>query len=298
MHVAILRCEKLPRFVTWEIPDINVFFEDDRLLIDEFRKKGIEASHVVWSDPSINWNEYDVALIRSTWDYIDRCEEFLNVLAGIESSSCQLYNSYDVVKWNSDKHYLPDLEKAGIPIVPTFLADRTDIHAIRDIFLLNNWHTIVTKPIIGGGGAGVTKISTSDLVSRYHALASEDPDHTFIIQPLIESVMAEGEWSYFIIDGNISHVLLKKPAPGDYRAHAIYGGSMERKDPTDSDRNQVKTMLELIPFLHVYARLDLVRFEEQLVIMELELIEPMFYFDYHPHAAAELVHTVIRRFEK
>src|SRR5512134_2529565 len=122
MRVAVLRCAKLPSFVTWNIPDVEDLFSDDRLLIAEFARRGIEAASVVWGDPSVDWDTFDVALIRSTWDYIDERERFLAVLTAIDASSCRLYNPINAVHWNSNKSYLFDLRDWQVPIVPTHLA--------------------------------------------------------------------------------------------------------------------------------------------------------------------------------
>src|SRR5918993_769540 len=85
-RIAILRCGKLPSFVTWEV-NLAELFEEDELLVRGFASQGFEARSVVWSDPSIDWNSFDIALIRSTWDYLDEQELFLEVLSQIEASS-------------------------------------------------------------------------------------------------------------------------------------------------------------------------------------------------------------------
>jgi hypothetical protein len=110
-RIAILRCGKLPSFVTWEIPNLDELFEEDNLLLRGFEAGGFAPSSVVWADPTVGWNQFDIALIRSTWDYLDEQEYFLRVLSEIEDSSCRLFNPLEAVRWNMDKHYLLDLEK-------------------------------------------------------------------------------------------------------------------------------------------------------------------------------------------
>ena len=138
-HVAILRCEKLPSFITWEIPNLDELFEEDNLLIRGFEAQGFRASPVVWSDPSIDWDQFDIALIRSTWDYLDASEHFLNVLSKIESSSCKLFNPLSVVRWNMDKHYLLELGKQGVQIIPTFTTAHIETGALHKLFVENQW---------------------------------------------------------------------------------------------------------------------------------------------------------------
>ena len=91
-RIAILRCGKLPGFVTWDIPNLDELFEEDNILLHGFEAQGFQVSPVVWSQPDIDWNQFDIALIRSTWDDLDDQELFLDVLSQIEASSCKLFN--------------------------------------------------------------------------------------------------------------------------------------------------------------------------------------------------------------
>jgi hypothetical protein len=118
-RIAILRCGQLPSFVTWDVPNLDELFTEDKLLQRGFEAQGFETDIVVWSQPDIDWNRYDIALIRSTWDYLDQKDLFLEVLSRIEASTCKLYNPLEAVRWNIDKQYLFDLERWGVPVIPT-----------------------------------------------------------------------------------------------------------------------------------------------------------------------------------
>src|SRR6185503_17958136 len=148
-HIAILRCEKLPSFITWEVPNLDELFEEDNLLIRGFEEQGVQASPVVWSDPNIDWNQFDIVLIRSTWDYLDASAHFLNVLSKIETSTCKLFNPLSAVRWNMDKHYLLDLEKQGISIIPTYIGSQVEFGPLHKRFVENQWQTVILKPAIG-----------------------------------------------------------------------------------------------------------------------------------------------------
>ena len=50
-------------------------------------------------------------ILRATWDYIDRLDEFLTWTARVRN----LLNAPSVVAWNTDKRYLADLADAGVP---------------------------------------------------------------------------------------------------------------------------------------------------------------------------------------
>ncbi len=295
MRVAILTCRRLPSFVTWEIPDVPALFEDDRRLITAFQQQGDEAASVVWSDSSVDWRDYDLALLRSTWDYIDDHEEFLAALTAVERSPCRLYNPLDAVRWNSDKSYLFDLAKWGVPIVPTLPVTPASAPHLQHQAIAAEWQRVVMKPRVGAGAAGVRLIPATAISSTLAELTAAHPNQPFLLQPLIESVVSEGEWSFIFIAGAFSHALLKRPAPGDFRAHGIYNGTVVPAVPSPADLAQAEAIVASLPFDLLYARLDLVRVHDRLAIMELELIEPMLYFDHAPNAAARLARAARSR---
>lgn len=293
-RVAILRCGKLPNFVTWEIPNLEELFEEDRLLLRGFEAQGFEAEPVVWNDPTINWNEFDIALIRSTWDYLDEREQFLQVLSRIEASSCRLFNPLASVSWNIDKHYLFDLEQWGVPIIPTFLAADADV--IHRLFT-KEVENVVLKPTIGLGGSHSYRVPLDELNITLAKLRTSQPEYEYLIQPFLESIVTEGEWSFIYFNRQLSHVLLKKPALNDYRVQGIYGGTVQAADPQPQDLLQAEAVIAKLPFDVLYARLDFVRAGKQLSIIEVELIEPIFSFNLVPESIERLVNATRIKFE-
>lgn len=287
MRTAVLTCAKLPGAVTADIPDAHALFADDRMLLAALEAQGVTAEAVAWSDPGVDWNSFDLALLRSTWDYIDDRDRFLAVLERVEASSCTLRNPLELVRWNTDKRYLLDLHEWGVPIVPTIAGDG-DAAAVQREVTSRGWQEVVVKPMIGAGGAGVRMIPASDLAATLARLTIEEPDAGFLVQPRVESVRTEGECGYVFIGGEPTHVLLKTPAAGDYRTHEIYGGRLSLAEPSADDVRQARAIMAQLPFQPLYARLDLVRVDGRLAVMELELVEPMLYFPLAPHAAVQL----------
>jgi hypothetical protein len=112
-----------------------------------------------------------------------------------------------------------------------------------------------------------------------------------LIQPFIENILHEGEWSYVFFNRTLSHVLLKKPAPNDYRVQGIYGGTIQPAEPLSHDLLQAESVIAKLPFDMLYARLDFVRVRGQLSIVEVELIEPIFSFNLVPESITRLVHA-------
>ncbi|HEU4755790.1 MAG TPA: hypothetical protein VFS72_03935 [Agromyces sp.] len=288
MRVAVLRCERLPRFVTWEIPDVDALFDDDRRLIDALRRRGVDAVPLAWSD-DVDWSSFDLAVLRSTWDYVDRLPEFLRALERIEGSGCRVRNPRDAVTWNSDKRYLDDLAEWRVPVVPVVRTAASDPDAAVRAVAAAGWHELVVKPTVGVGGSGVIRLPATGLANHLRAVGAP-----MLIQPFAPSVADEGEFSYAVIGGEVTHVLRKRPAPGDFRAHGIYGGSVEAHDPAPDDLSAIRRMYARLPFDLDYARIDVVRHEGRLAVLELELIEPILYLALAPGAEERLAAALIR----
>lgn len=295
MRVAVLRCERLPRFVTWEIPDVEALFADDLRLIDAFSERGVEAEPVAWSDPAADWDAYDVALLRSTWDYVDHLGPFLELTATIERSRCMLLNPGDAARWNADKRYLDDLDGLGVPIVPLVRGTRSDAPRMLAAVADAGWDELVLKPAIGVGGSGVVRAGAATLGQVLDGLP---PGTEVMAQPFAEAILDEGELSFIFLGGTLSHALRKRPATGDFRAHGIYGGTVEPMAPDPGDVEQVDAMFARLPFDLLYARVDVVRLHGRLRVLELELIEPMLYLDLAPGSAGRLADATIARFSR
>jgi glutathione synthase/RimK-type ligase-like ATP-grasp enzyme len=296
-RVAILRCGKLPSFVTWELPNLEELFEEDKLLQRGFEAQGLQAEPVVWNRPDIDWNQFDIALIRSTWDYLDEREKFLGVLSEIEASSCRLFNPLQAVRWNIDKRYLFDLQKWGVPIIPTILASDLKHDPFHKTFAEHPADSVILKPTIGLGGSHSYRVSVNDLRNTLLSLQASQSQHEYLIQPFIESVVSEGEWSFVYFSGQLSHVLLKQPAPNDYRVQGIYGGTIQSTEATPADLVQAGAVMAKLPFDLLYARLDFVRVEGRLSVIEVELIEPIFSFNLVSASIARLVNATVAKLD-
>ncbi|ANJ27471.1 ATP-grasp domain-containing protein [Agromyces aureus] len=290
MRVAVLRCERLPRFVTWEIDDVEALFDDDRRLIEALRERGVDAEPVVWSAQEVDWNGFDVAVLRSTWDYVDRPAGFVEAMTRIDRSTCTLSNPLAAVAWNLDKRYLDDLARLGVPIVPVVRGTPADAPRLLAAVDRAGWSSLVLKPAVGAGGSGVERADAAGLAAVLRGLP---PGVEVLVQPFAPAILDEGELSFVFLGGALSHVLRKRPAAGDFRAHPIYGGTVERADAAADDVAQVAAMLGRLPFELLYARIDVVRFGGRLAVLELELVEPMLYLDRAAGSAGRLADAVI-----
>lgn len=231
-----------------------------------------------WDDASVDWSQFEAAIIGTTWDYTRRLDEFLTTLQQIASQT-QLLNSLNIVRWNANKRYLHDLQQSGCPTIPTLWLDRVDEAACRTA--LQDWDcdAIVIKPQVGAGAWRQCILKSSD----HWPDESQLPIGSTMVQPFQASIASEGELSLFFFGGEYSHAVVKKPAAGDYRIQSTYGGQDFPFTPTPSDIAIARSVLDFAPEPLLYARVDMVRGQDGLLkLMELEVIEPYLYPLYAP----------------
>lgn len=266
--------------------NLRGFYCYDELLIEPLEKYGWNARLVSWRDKNIDWNLFDIVIIRSTWDYQKNLDHFFNVLNEIERSSATLYNSLNIVKWNISKFYLTDLEEKGVPCVPTLWRNAFDIEDVLSCFDHFSNAELILKPVVSANADLTFRLTAETLKSNEKELARSFHNCDFMIQPFLHDIIREGEYSLIFFCDEFSHCLLKTPQDGDYRVQEEHGGILQSiKKPEEELINTAqKAMLAVIePCL--YGRADLVRIGNQFVLMELELIEPSLYFNLDANAA-------------
>jgi glutathione synthase/RimK-type ligase-like ATP-grasp enzyme len=261
------------------------------LLVDELAARGLDASWVRWDDEDVDWGGALLVVVRSTWDYEWRREEFLAWARKVESQA-RLVNSSRVLEWNTDKIYLLGLLEAGLRVVPTLAAEEEgELHPAIAAF-----DTAVVKPRVGAGGRGV--VVFDGVPGGPEALDESQLDvGPWIVQPLVESVRTEGETSVFVLGGRGVSQVCKRPAGGDIRVHEEHGGRTQAVTLTEEARTLAEHVVaEVERLLDVelpYARVDLMRMPDgELVLSELEVAEPGLYLDHVPENAAAFADVV------
>ena len=235
-----------------------------------FEEKGMSLVDFAWDEENVAWDEFAAVIIGTTWDYCDRHAEFLQALDAITAQTL-LMNTPEIVRWNSQKTYLRGLEEKGIPVVPTiWLDDPEQTVNWQACFDQLNTDKLVVKRQVGAGAAGQFLLAPDEQAPVL--------THAMMVQPFLNSIVKEGEYSVIFIDGTFSHALIKRPKDGDYRIQAYYGGQEEAVDMSPSDIDAAQNVLSSLPEMPLYARVDMVRGGEgSLVLMELELVEPFLY---------------------
>lgn len=234
-----------------------------------FASRGMALEELSWDAEGVDWASYDAALIGTTWDYWDRQADFLARLADIEGQT-RLFNPAALVAWNSHKTYLKDLEARGARLIPTLWIDKVTPEKAAMAFEALASEDLVFKRQVGAGAAGQYRLKPGDPVP--------DMPHPMMVQPFLHAIAEEGEISFIMVDGELSHALIKRPAPGDYRIQSAYGGVETPLQPTAADLTAAKAILAALDETPLYGRVDMLRGEDGgLYLMELELIEPYLY---------------------
>lgn len=235
---------------------------------------GESVTDIDWQAPLDQFAGFDAALIGTPWDYWDHREAFLAKLDAIAALGVPVHNAPEVVRWNIDKGYLAQLGARGVATIPTLLLDnpgRDDIIAAFDHFACDR---LVVKRRVGAGAEG-----QFDFTRDNPPAADWRMGHAALVQPFLPGIVEEGEHSLIFIDGQFSHGLIKRPAPGDYRVQSLYGGWDTAVTPAPDDLAAAEAVIAGLPFpAPLYARIDLVRGPDgTLLLMEAEVIEPFLY---------------------
>ena len=253
----------------------------DHLTYQPMLDLGWQVSEVPWRETDVDWNHYEAVVIRSPWDYQDHSSQFLDVLETIESSKARLLNPLSLVRWNIDKRYLLDFESRGVAIVPTRWLESFEISAVEDSYAEFGVDELIIKPCISANADDTFRLKQADLQTQCARLELSDRFHSrpHMLQPFVESVIAAGEVSLFYFNGKLSHAIRKTPKTDDFRVQEEHGGKIELIDATDELMKVGEKVIDALDDVLLYARVDLVQYKNQWMLMELEAIEPSLYFN-------------------
>ena len=269
IKVALVTCA--------ELPDLDA---DTRLVMAPLQARGVSVTPAVWDDPSVDWTTFDLAVVRSCWDYVARRSAFVAWARRVP----RLANSAAVIAWNTDKHYLRDLADRGIPVVPT-----TWVHPHDE------WHPAqgdwVIKPAVSASNLDTGRYAMADPIQRSlavdHVRRLQNAGRTVMVQPYLPGIENEGETSLIYLGGVFSHAMRKGPVldgpdTGVDRRFQHEGGQVvQPRRPTRTELTIADAALAAAPGGGenlLYARVDLIPGPYgSPVVIELELTEPHLY---------------------
>lgn len=264
---------------------------DEDVLEKALSERGWEFEWVLWRSDNINWTNFDCAIIRTTWDYSSDPQLFLQKLANIEASGCRLFNPLEIVRWNQQKTYLKDLQEKGVSTIPTRWIKYEDVSQLDCLFKQLDSEKLVIKPQVGAGGLNTfifTKEKTN-LENTLKPLQGVD----VMVQPFLENIKNQGEYSAFFFAGEFSHMVLKTPKEEEFRCQEEYGSFVRKVEASAEPLAFSKKVLSAIETKLLYARVDFINdSENRPCLIELELIEPSLYFRYDDESGKRLVQAL------
>lgn len=274
-----------------DLPDLE---DDGHLLLSALREAGLDPVVASWDDADVEWEAFPLVLVRSTWDYMARREEFL----GWTRRCRRTANPADVIAWNTDKHYLADLAERGVPVVPTvFLEPGVDLSGGVDAVLPEHLagSDVVVKPAVGAGAGHTGRFRPGDagalaLVQRLHAEGS-----SAMVQPYLDTVEAVGETSLIHLGGGFSHAITKSALLTQHGERGAFDHHeyVEEISPAGAGAAQhevaeqvLAAVADAVPGHPLsYARVDLLPGADGPVLLEVELTEPSLFLEHAPESA-------------
>ncbi|MGU3374462.1 ATP-grasp domain-containing protein [Chryseobacterium sp. M5A1_1a] len=271
MKITIVGYKKEERFSQ------GVANDEDTELINFLISKGLDVAPTIWNDKNVDWSSFDVVVIKSPWDYHNHLNEFLNWLEHIKNLGVKVLNPVEIIRWNSDKHYLKDIADKGLPVISSEYLEKGsafDSHFF-DLFEADK---LVVKPCVSAGAQNTITISRANFDERSLEINDLLKEQDYMVQPFAEEIK-NGEWSFLFFNGKYSHCALKTPKQGDFRVQHYHGGSISYPIPNPLHIEQAGAYLKSLPQSTLYARVDGVLINQSFHLMELELIEPYLFLN-------------------
>lgn len=281
--------------------------EDLAPLLAALDGAGAHADVVDWDDAAADWTTFDLVVLRSPWDYVDRLEAFLAWATRVAACT-RLLNPLPVLRWNTDKHYLADLERAGIDIVPSQFVEPGEDASLALTQFQQRHHAaaeFVIKPAVGAGSRDAQRHDRAAAATAHAHLARLlAAGRSVLLQPYLERVDSHGETALIHFDGQFSHAICKGPLllRGDGPTQALF--APERISPRQAsaaERALAMRALAAIPFAGppAYARVDLIHDADgRPRLLELELAEPSLFFAHGPGSAARFAQVLLAHAER
>ena len=276
--------------------------EDLPPLVAAFAAAGAHAEIACWDDSDVDWGRFDMALLRSAWDYTERLTEFL---AWVERTAAltRLQNPAPVVRWNSDKHYLLELARAQLPVVPTRIAEAGSAAepVLQEFLARYDSAELVVKPAVGAGSRDARRHARSamdEILAHMQPLLTAG--RSVMLQPYLESVDRDGETALMFIDGRFNHAIRKGPllpAGASATAALFAAEDIRPRVPAVDELAVAGRVMAQLPFGPLlYGRVDLIRDATgQPCVLELELTEPSMYVSYQPGSAERFATAALAR---
>jgi len=270
MKIGLLTCVDFPNLSA-----------SDSHLINPLKDVGIEGVPIPWDSPKAEWRDYETLVIRSTWNYQHKLDEFLKWIQEVDREGINLHNPCAAIKWTYDKKYLHELKDSGVNLIPTEYVAQGSETFVSEIMEKNKWSDIVVKPSVGASAHGIKHLS--DPVEAQFILDDILKNTGALIQPVMKSIY-NGEWSLIFFNGVFSHSVLKMPGSGTIFVNAKYSGDWRHASANSKIVQTGEQIVDITKNLAgvdnlLYSRVDGLMENGKFTLMEIELIEPGVYLN-------------------
>jgi glutathione synthase/RimK-type ligase-like ATP-grasp enzyme len=265
--------------------------EDEDLLVDALSARGITSAPAVWTEPGVDWSSARMVVVRYAFDYTQDRSRFLDWAEGVEAAT-PLHNPAGVLRWNSHKAYLRELEADGVPIVPTAWLEAGTTADIEDLMDDRGWEDVVVKPAVDNGARGALRVTREDTAAGQKHVGQILEDRDVMIQPFVAATETVGERALIHFDGRFSHAIRKD------QMLAGRPFSFERTPPVapgDDELALAERVLRRFDPPLLYARVDTIVSDGVAMLMELEALEPVLFFGKAPGSAQRMADAIAAR---
>lgn len=276
--------------------------QDTAPLLAALRALGADADAPAWFDETVDWDGYDLLVLRSPWDYPRHQDAFLGWLDARDAR--RVANPPAIVRWNFDKSYLLQLAGRGVPIVPTEVC--ADLPSVREAVARTGSEWVVLKPTISAASLDTHLLRADDpsIPQRVDEILAQGKH--VLVEPAIPELGSDGEHALFVIGGEYSHAAHKGPllAPGGGVIGGVYTEHMSAAEPTDGERRVAQAAWDAIADMFpgeepLYARFDVVTSAEHgALLIEAELFEPQYFFRLAPGAVDRVAAAILARADR
>lgn len=281
MDVAIVTWSGLPQLDSYDAP-----------LLSALADLKLVAKPCVWDDPSMDWSRPKAAVVRSAWDSHLRRDAFL-AWAGKVGRLTRLFNPAEVLRWNTHKSYLRELEAKGIPVTPTEWVPRGGTLNVASLVRERGWEAVVVKPVVSAGALKTYRFGREALEAAQAQLDALAGECEVMVQPYLTAFEREGERSYIFFDGEFSHSVRRPPG--------LVGSPLPFPEPhafapRQDEVGLAHDVLAAVGRPLMYARVDVATDNEgRTRLQELEVTEPRLFLTLDAMAPKRLARAIARR---
>jgi glutathione synthase/RimK-type ligase-like ATP-grasp enzyme len=111
-------------------------------------------------------------------------------------------------------------------VVNTHYIEKGDTRTLAQCLADSGWNDAILKPVVSGSARHTYRISPGATQALECTFAELVQQEALLLQPFQHAILAEGEISLMVIDGQFSHAIRKTPKAGDFRVQDDHGGSV------------------------------------------------------------------------